>query len=89
MVLGEIRIRRNRAEQRESSTLGDEPCVVVGYTNNDQARRTGNIPDESERTKHGLELRSPCARDDAQTVDAREQTMIEATGTGAQIEDNG
>ena len=88
MILGEIRICWDRAQQRESRTLGDERCVIVGCANDDQARLAWNISDKPECAKHGLELRSPRARDDTQTIGAREQPTIKAVGTSAQIEDD-
>jgi hypothetical protein len=56
LILGEVRIRRDRAEQRESSALGDQSGVVIGCANHDQARGTRNISEQRERAKHGLEL---------------------------------
>src|SRR6185503_6237631 len=68
LIFREIRIRGDRTEQRETRTLGDERGVVVGRANDDEAGLTWNISEKRERAEHGLELRSPRARDDAQTI---------------------
>jgi hypothetical protein len=88
LIIGEIRVRWDGAKQRESSTLGDEPGIVIGCANHDQAGRTWNISDQRERAKHGLELRSARARDDTETIGARKKPTIQAVGPSAQIEND-
>src|SRR5207244_9841668 len=81
--------RTARASRSDRGPPRDEGGIVLGHADDHETRRTWNVTDEGERAEHRLQLRSPRPGDEAEAIDARQKTRVEAVGSGAQIEDHG